>query len=219
MLTLRLEDTPAADVAVAGEAWLPTPHRLLLEPCQTPPEVVPCRPELAATLRAPHLVDRAQPCTLCCGAALARLPGRRRRRRGGGRGGGGCAGLHGVSAGCERGAAALYCGMRYTPVWLWGRGSLLPRGACTAALTRRTVRRADVSAPASRTPPTAWRWRGGPRRPGRGRASLCGGASAACPSRPVGGGKARQLRLLHPARIGLSGMATRLFFNPCCSLA
>lgn len=36
-----------------------------------------------------------------------------------------------------------------------------------------------------RTPPTGWRWRGGPWRRGRARGSLCGAASAACPSRQV----------------------------------
>lgn len=62
MLTLRLEDTPAADVAVAGEAlpflWpalLGSGSRVTAD--QSVTEFEHCRFELAATLLAAHSVD------------------------------------------------------------------------------------------------------------------------------------------------------------------
>ena len=63
LLTLRLEGTAAADVAVAGERPsaaaqpLLTPHRPGLSYILTASPTARCRSELAAALRTPHAVD------------------------------------------------------------------------------------------------------------------------------------------------------------------
>lgn len=86
LLTLRLEGTAAADVAVAGEPALPPPTHTA-QPQSLPSYTRlmrtshcafhPCnRAELAAALRAPHAVDRALARACSGGAAAARQPRR-----------------------------------------------------------------------------------------------------------------------------------------------